>query len=112
MIHLTEQTPIQLATVPADFRCGIDGLAAVVQRLGGDPRSGCLLVLRNRAKTMIRILAYDGEVSEAGQGYWLVSKRLSRGRFQGWPAVASPLHPQAAHQLRQLVNNLLGSADD
>ncbi|MCB1804031.1 MAG: IS66 family insertion sequence element accessory protein TnpB [Candidatus Competibacteraceae bacterium] len=111
MIHLTEQTVIMLATAPADFRCGIDGLAARVQRLGGDPRSGCLFVFHNRAKTMIRILAYERQVSEAGQGYWLISKRLSRGRFQHWPTAKSPLKPQAAHQLRQLLNNLLSSGD-
>ncbi len=29
MIHLTAQTPILIATAPADFRMGIDGLAAL-----------------------------------------------------------------------------------
>ncbi len=29
MIHLTAESKILLATQPADFRCGIDGLAAL-----------------------------------------------------------------------------------
>lgn len=113
MIHLTATTPILVATEPADFRCGIDGLAARIQhRLGHDPRSGTLYVFRNRAKTMIRILAYDASTHKPGRGYWLLTKRLSRGRFQSWPVAQSPLQPQAAHQLRQLMNNLLSCCDD
>ena len=113
MIHLTATTPILLATEPADFRCGIDGLAARIQyRLGHDPRSGTLYVFRNRAQTMIRVLAYEACAHEPGRGYWLLTKRLSRGRFAHWPRSASPLSPMAAHRLRQLLSQLLHSADD
>lgn len=45
MIPLTADTPILLATEPADFRSGIDGLAARCQhQLHQDPRSGTLYV--------------------------------------------------------------------
>jgi transposase len=67
MIHLTSQTPILIATSPADFRMGIDGLAAICRsRLTHEPRSGILFVFINRNKTMIRTLAYDGT------GFWLL----------------------------------------
>ena len=113
MIHLTASTPILLATEPADFRCGVDGLAARVQhRLGHDPRSGTLYVFRNRAKTMVRILAYEGCAHEPGRGYWLLTKRLSRGRFTHWPGGASPLSPMAAHQLRHVLSQLVYCADE
>ncbi|WP_415860686.1 IS66 family insertion sequence element accessory protein TnpB, partial [Vibrio metschnikovii] len=45
MIHLTAESKILLATQPADFRCGIDGLAALCRhQLKQSPRSGTLFV--------------------------------------------------------------------
>lgn len=109
MIHLTASTAIQVATERVDFRKGIDGFVALCEyHLQQNPRSGTLYVFLNRNATMIRILAYDHQ----GPGYWLMSKRLSRGRFQGWPQTASPLSPMAAHRLRQLLSGLLESRHD
>ena len=97
MIHLTADTHILLAIQPADFRQGIDGLAAVCRsRLASDPRSGVLFVFINRNKTMVRSLSYDGT------GFWLMTKRLSKGKFQGWPSSNNVIHPLAAKKLRQL----------
>lgn len=80
MIQLTAETPILIATQAADFRCGIDGFAALCKkRLTQDPRSGTVFVFINRNKTMIRALSYDGT------GFWLMTKRLSQGRFNRWP---------------------------
>jgi hypothetical protein len=74
LCHLTAQTPILIATEPADFRVGIDGLAALCRsRLTHEPCCGILFVFINRNKTMIRTLAYDGI------GFWLMTKRLSKG---------------------------------
>ena len=113
MIHLTASTPILVATAPADFRKAIDGLVALCQHgLGQDPRSGTLYVFSNRARTMIRILAYEQTAEGAGRGYWLMTKRLSNGRFRGWPRGAEPLSALAAHRLRQLLNGMLDSSDD
>ena len=99
MIHLTAQTPIMLATQPADFRMGIDGLAALCRsRLTHDPRCGILFVFINRNKTMIRTLAYDGN------GFWLMTKRLPKGKFQCWPNTNSVVQPFEAKQLRQLLS--------
>ncbi|MCG6200561.1 IS66 family insertion sequence element accessory protein TnpB, partial [Psychromonas antarctica] len=90
MIHLTADTHILLATKPADFRQGIDGLAAVCRsRLLAEPRSGTLFVFINRNKTMIRALAYDGT------GFWLMTKRLSTGKFPHWPTSNKVIQPLA-----------------
>ena len=98
MIHLTADTHILLATEPADFRQGIDGLARICQaRLSSNPRSGSLFVFINRSKTMIRTLAYDGT------GFWLMTKRLSKGKFQGWPTSNEAINPIIAKPLRQLL---------
>ena len=98
MIPLTANTPILLATAPVDFRRGIDGLAALCQHaLQQNPRSGTLYVFINRRATMMRILAYEHN------GYWLMTKRLSQGRYRGWPRTGEPLSRLHAIQLRQLL---------
>ncbi|MCP4006086.1 MAG: IS66 family insertion sequence element accessory protein TnpB [bacterium] len=80
MIQVTPQMRVYVAVEPADFRCGIDGLSRLVrERLERDPFSGCVVVFRNRRRTAVKLLAYDG------QGYWLCHKRFSAGRFSYWP---------------------------
>ncbi len=80
MIQLTARSHVMLALKPTDFRKQFDGLIRVcVEQLKQNPRSGAHFVFINRAKTMIRILAFDGSA------YWLATKRLSRGKFSAWP---------------------------
>jgi transposase len=70
---------ILVACRPLDLRKGIDGTAAVCrQLLNEEPMDGALFVFRNRVGTMIRLLVYDG------QGFWLMTKRMSQGRFRFW----------------------------
>ena len=80
MIRLTAQSPVLLAVQPVDFRTQFDGLIRLCSvQLKQNPRSGTRFVFINRARTMIRILTH------AGSGYWLATKRLSRGKFDAWP---------------------------
>lgn len=98
MIQLSANSPILLATQPADFRRGIDGMVAVCrQHLAQDPRSGTLFVFINRARTMVRVLVYEGN------GFWLMTKRLSKGKFIGWPSGSDPVSGLEARRLRQLL---------
>jgi len=102
MIQLSHQTPILLATQAADFRKGIDGLSALCRlTLEQDPRNGTCFVFINRSRTMIRILAYDGT------GYWLMTKRLSQGRYKHWPKHGQAISVMQAKQLRMLLQNSL-----
>lgn len=99
MIHLTSNSDILIATQPADFRQGIDGLAALCkQRLNCEPRSGTLFVFINRSKTMVRALVYENN------GFWLMTKRLSKGKFSGWPTAKNPISPMSAKYLRKLLS--------
>jgi transposase len=83
MLQLTPQMRILVAVQPVDFRKGIDSLAELCRaKLNTDPFSGCLFVFRSRRATSIKVLVYDG------QGFWLATKRLSKGRFRWWPQVA------------------------
>ena len=101
MIQVTPQMRILLAVQPADFRKGIDGLAQVCRQvLKKDPFSGYVFIFRNKRATAIKVLMYDG------QGFWLCQKRLSKGRFNWWPAVGnSCLRQLAVHELQLLIWN-------
>jgi transposase len=99
MIHLTRDSNILIAIQPADFRQGIDGLATLCkQRLNCELRSGTLFVFINRNKTMVRALVYENN------GFWLMTKRLSKGKFSGWPTVNNAITPLDATHLRKLLS--------
>ena len=99
MIQITPQMRVVAAVEPADFRRGIDGLARLCKDvLRHDPFSGWVFVFRNRRATALKILVYDG------QGFWLLHKRLSSGRFGWWPSCNSAASKTlAAHQLQVLL---------
>jgi transposase len=81
MIQITPHMRVLVGVEPADFRCGIDALAERCRKvLDADPFSGAAFVFRNRRRTAIKILIYDG------QGFWLCHKRFSTGCFRFWPA--------------------------
>ena len=105
MLQITPQMKILVALEPADFRKGIDGLARLCKdALKQDPFTGSIFVFRNRRRTAIKVLVYDG------QGFWLCHKRLSEGRFRWWPSAAgkhagarnATTRTLAAHQLSVL----------
>ena len=98
MIQLTHESVILLGVAPQDFRRGIDGFVSTVTlSLAQEPRSGTIFCFINRARTMIRALSYDGT------GYWLMTKRLSKGRFTGWPSSDGALSLASARELRQIL---------
>ena len=98
MIAVSAQTRIWVAREPADFRCGIDGLAQVCRKvLQSDPFCGALFVFRNRRSKSIKLLSYDG------RGFWLCQKRLSEGRFRWWPEGSQATLTLEAHQLQLLL---------
>ena len=101
MIQLTPQMRIFVAIEAADFRKGIDGLCGLCRSmLKVNPITGAVFAFRNRRRTAIKILVYDG------QGYWLCHKRLSRGKFNWWPqAEDSNVSLLAVHELQLLIWN-------
>jgi transposase len=84
---------VLVATEPVDRRKSTDSLAKPCRdQLAEDLFSGCVFVFRSRSGTVIRLLTCDGK------GFWLLQKRLSRGRFQWWPQASGP--PRIAAQRR------------
>lgn len=100
MIQITPHMRILVAVQPVDFRKGIDGLAALCrQALESDPQAGTLFVFCSRRRYAIKMLTYDG------QGFWIFQKRLSQGRFNGWPQSQGASVRWDPHQLHLLLWN-------
>jgi transposase len=98
MIQITPQMRVLVAVEAADFRRGIDGLAQSCRVvLLADPFAGAVFVFRNRRRTAIKLLVYDG------QGFWLCHKRLSKGTFRWWPSSRDGVAALQAHELQVLM---------
>lgn len=81
MLQLTPQHNIHVAVASIDFRKGITGIVALCEQvLAQDPFSGHIFVFRNRLKTAVKLLVYDGN------GFWLCQKRFSSGQLSWWPS--------------------------
>jgi len=80
MIQVPANATVLVMHEPISFRNGIEGTAAVARLvLQREPMEGAFFVFRNKTGQMLRILYYDGS------GFWLCTKRLSKGRFSAWP---------------------------
>ena len=98
MIQIAAQIRILVAVEPIDGRKGIDAIAQLCrEKLNADPFSGFLFIFRTRRGTAIRVLQFDG------QGFWLATKRLSKGRFKWWPTGTEPTRTLRAHQAQLLL---------
>ncbi len=76
MLSFPTNVRVYAATRPVDGRKGIDGLAAVVRfAMGRDPLSGDIFLFLSRSRDRARLLYFSHN------GYWLVLKRLEKGRF-------------------------------
>jgi len=99
MIQVTPHMRIVVAVEPVDFRKGIYGLVRVCKEvLRADPFAGWLFVFRSRRGTSIKALCYDG------QGFYLIQKRMSVGRFRYWPGKSPDISKfLEAHELQVLL---------
>ena len=91
---------VYIACGYTDLRCGIDGLANIVQQqFQLDPFTDTLFLFCGRRRDRIKALYWEGN------GFVLLYKRLESGSFQ-WPrneAAARELTPQ---QYRWLMEGL------
>jgi transposase len=91
---------VLVAARPVDFRCGGDGLAAIVQTvLRHDPFSGTIYVFRCKRADRVKLLVWDGS------GLVLLWKRLESGAFR-WPPVTDGVMRLSAAQLAALLDGL------
>jgi|GEM_PF-6674388 transposase len=108
MTPVTASTKVWLACGVTDIRKGFAGLSALAKTvLRRDPYSGHLFVFQSRRGDLRKVIWWDG------QGAYLFSKRLERGRF-AWPApsegkrqggFAGRLHCYYLHAITGLIGN-------
>ena len=83
-----------------DFRKQIDGLVILVAgQLKADPTSGQIFLFRNRSRNKIKILWWDSN------GFWLIYKRLEKGRFC-FPKAGEEIWTLTKEELTWLLSRL------
>ena len=100
MIQVPPSAHVVVMHEPISFRYGIDGTVAVARTvLAKEPMDGAIFVFRNRRRRMLRVLFYDGS------GFWLCTKRMSKGCFHAWPHGdgTAPCSPLLARELQVLL---------
>ncbi len=105
MLSLVPHSKIYFAIEPVDFRNGIDGLGGICRnKFNQDPQNGAYFVFQNKRRTTLRILYYDGK------GFWLCTKRLSRGKIKWWPKKTGKIYTQI--QMEKLQTLIMGGNPD
>jgi transposase len=101
MLTLPSSVHIYVSTLATDMRKGADGLSGLVMSvLRQEPQSGHVFVFFNKTRCIVRILFWDRD------GYWLLSKRLERGRFRKLIPDGDP--PRVAMSAQELMELLRG----
>lgn len=100
MIDLSRVTNYYVACGYTDLRLGIDGLAGIVMtQYGLELQEDSLFLFYGRRTDRIKALYW------AGDGYVLLYKRLSNGRFQ-WPRSETELRNLEAQSFCWLMEGL------
>jgi transposase len=99
MIDLSKVKRYYIACGYTDLRYGIDGLANVVQQYSQHLDEESLFLFCGRRADRIKALYWCGD------GYLLLYKRLSNGRFQ-WPRSKSELRGLDHQTFRWLMEGL------
>lgn len=101
MFTFADTHKIFIAIQPIDFRTRLEGTLAICrQQLQQDPLSGHVFLFRNKKTTTVRLIFYEH------LGFWLLEKRLSKGRFHYWPNSPLACGEMTRTQLQQLLENL------
>jgi len=91
---------VYIACGYTDLRCGIDGLASLIQQeFHLDPFNRALFLFCGRKKDRIKALYWEGD------GFVLLYKRLENGSFQ-WPRQEKDARTLTPQQYRWLMEGL------
>ena len=100
MLDLSRVTNYYIACGYTDLRRGIDGLAGIVMtQYGQKLKEDSLFLFCGRRTDRIKALYWSGD------GYVLIYKRLSNGRFQ-WPRSQEELRKLDPRSFRWLMEGL------
>jgi transposase len=77
MFPISSTLQFYLYSQPTDMRKGFDGLSGlVISGMKRNPLSGDVYLFINRRRDRMKLLIWDRT------GYWILYKRLEKGRFQ------------------------------
>lgn len=100
MLSLSSSVRVFAAREHVDFRKGIDGLHAIVRdQFGEDALTGNVFLFFNARRDRVKILVWDRN------GFWLLLKRLERGKFQRLDGVSAKLEIDRA-RLAMLLDGI------
>ena len=97
------QVQVFVCRQPVDMRKSFDGLSgAVIDVVDEDPQSGHLFLFFNKRRSMMKALVWESS------GYWVLSKRLDRGRFQIFDrgSTSESSFELASHELALLLEGI------
>lgn len=99
MIQIPANATVFVMHDAISFRNGIDGTSAITRLiLEKEPLDGAFFIFRNKRGQCLRILYYDGS------GYWLATKRLSKGTFNScWPKGPGKCQNLLVRELQVLI---------
>lgn len=100
MFGLSESAPVYVHREAVDFRCGVNGLVAVIEQgMKLDAFAAACFVFSNRPRNRVRVVTWERN------GFWVCSKRLERERFI-WPRSADTVVELTLLQLQWLLSGV------
>ena len=101
ILNTSDVKNIYLCTAKVDFRKQIDGLVAFISHhFDVDILDRSLFIFINRNKSKLKIIYYDGS------GFWLLSKRMEKGKFKMIFDDNASLNQLSSQQLSFLLEGL------
>lgn len=101
IINTSDIKSIYLCSRKVDFRKQIDGLVSLIEfEFNHDVIDGSLFVFLNSYKNKLKVIYYDGS------GFWMLVKRMEKGKFQHEFNDASDLNILTERQLKYLLEGL------
>lgn len=98
IINTSDVKSIYLCSKKVDFRKQIDGLVSLIEfEFNHDVIDGSLFVFINAHKNKIKIIYYDGS------GFWMLVKRMEKGKFQNEFIDAFNLNTLTERQLKYIL---------
>jgi len=98
MLQISPTAHIFVVHDSVSFNMGFDGLIGFCRRvLRVEPMNGAYFVFHSRTRKQLRVLVYDGD------GWWLATKRFSKGSVKHWPKGGQQMSKIAARELMLLL---------
>jgi transposase len=94
VLQVSAATEIFVVHDSVNFNMGFSGMIGFCRRvLSVEPMTGAYFLFHSKTAKQIRVLTYDGD------GWWLATKKFSKGTIKYWPKAEGKLSPLEAREL-------------